>query len=150
MARVLLSLSHPRLDSSSIFQHRLHIRAQHLRWGGLLGCRVLKVQFSKRRTTGIDCAVQEQILLARRLICIIPSMIGNGPISMFGDRPKTVSESSVSSAKLSELFAPHRAPRPELIEFLSSASPCLRNSPLVASPTRRVAWKVTVRYEKLG
>ena len=48
----------------------------------------------------------------------------------FGDRPNTVSESTVLNTELSEFFCPHRVPGGELREFLSAYYWCAKaNSP---------------------
>ena len=47
-----------------------------------------------------------------------------------GNRPNTVSESTVSSTELSEFFGPHRVPGRELSEFLLAYYLCAKaNSP---------------------
>ena len=52
-----------------------------------------------------------------------------GPL-IFGNRPNTVSGSTVSNTELSEFFWPHRVPGSELSEFLSAYYLCARaNSP---------------------
>ena len=43
---------------------------------------------------------------------------------MIGDRPNTVSESTVSNTELGEFFCPHRVPGRELSEFLSAYFLC--------------------------
>ena len=50
--------------------------------------------------------------------------------SEIGNRPNTVSESTVSNIELSELFGPHRVPGRELSDFLSAYYLCVKaNSP---------------------
>ena len=59
---------------------------------------------------------------------------GSSP-TCFGNRPNTVSESTVSNTELSELFGPHRVLGRELSEFLLAYYLCAKASFFLAELT---------------